>query len=701
MSSYALEVITEQAPVFIREPQKGIYEVVLSEWCLMPLRIKKRRMLTDQWVLTFDYLCSTFISHISVMVHNREVLARNITLLNGQWQTFSIDLTAYKELLERYILTLKPIIQIILAPVVASEAVSFKIKNIRLRSRTVDEQKKAEIQQAYKNRSVSGVIGMKSYLYDSVFPNAIDHVQARENEILIQGEVVFNPALPVFLCELPIYKDFTVNNLELIEEVNPESGRFKVVISRMIEQQGRMYDRVYSRWFLMYRDQDKRYICSHGHYVNQTSTGHLFPQLQLKTRKGLGDFKYNHLYTDLKDLGISYVSCNIRLNNFLRLDPDVGRIPFEYNKKTYYADQRKIEKYDRTIRCAAEHGIDVSLIILVYPELWSRDPNVGRMLEHPEYERDGAYTMPNLTNVDSVNLYAAALDFLAARYNRPDGKYGRVHRWIVHNEVNSGRVWTNAGDKTLVAYMDIYIKSMRMIYYTARKYDANAEVLISLDHCWNEKYVEPNCFSGAKVMQVLMDYCKTEGDFKWGIAIHPYPEHLLDPKAWLDKKATHFTDTPYITFKNLEVLDAWIKTSATSYEGKKRTLLLSEQNPNSFDYTELALQEQAAGLAYAWKKVEACSGIDAYMGHSWIDARFEGGLRTGFRKYPDDPDDPYGAKPSWFVFRDAGPECEEKAFEFAKEIICIKDWNEIIESVRPAEPKQSKKRTESKLSSDE
>lgn len=178
--------------------------------------------------------------------------------------------------------------------------------------------------------------------------------------------------------------------------------------------------------------------------------------------------------------------------------------------------KRKIEKYDKTIRCAAEHGIDVSAVILVYPELWSRDLQVGRMLEHPEYKRCGAYTMPNLTNIDSVNLYAAALDFLAARYNRPDGKYGRIHRWIVHNEVNSGSVWTNAGNKTLVEFMDIYVKSMRMVYYTARKYDADAEVFISLDHCWNQEYTEPHCYPAAEVMDTLMAYCEAEGDFKWG-----------------------------------------------------------------------------------------------------------------------------------------------------------------------------------------
>ena len=82
------------------------------------------------------------------------------------------------------------------------------------------------------------------------------------------------------------------------------------------------------------------------------------------------------------------------------------------------------------------------------------------------------------------------------------------------------------------------------------------------------------------------------------------------------------------------------------------------------------------------KKVAACSGIDAYVAHSWHDEYFEGGLKTGLRKYPGDPDDPYGKKHAWFVFRDAGTGAEDRTFEFAKPIIGIGDWSEIFHPVK-------------------
>ena len=129
-------------------------------------------------------------------------------------------------------------------------------------------------------------------------------------------------------------------------------------------------------------------------------------------------------------------------------------------------------------------------------------------------------TMPNMTTLESLNLYAAAIDFLASRYSRPDKKYGRVHHWIAHNEVDAGWVWTNAGIKTALRFMDIYVKSMRLLYYTARKYNPNAEVLITLTHYWQSRHNE-YCYPSAQLLELLLDYTEAEGDFKWGVAHHP------------------------------------------------------------------------------------------------------------------------------------------------------------------------------------
>src|SRR5205085_12251815 len=97
----------------------------------------------------------------------------------------------------------------------------------------------------------------------------------------------------------------------------------------------------------------------------------------------------------------------------------------------------------------------------------------------------GIFVMPAVTSEAGLSAYAAALDFLARRYSLADGAHGRIHHWILHNEVNAGWVWTNAGEKSVLLYMDLYQRSMRTAYLIARQYNPWARVFISLEHHWN------------------------------------------------------------------------------------------------------------------------------------------------------------------------------------------------------------------------
>ena len=109
-----------------------------------------------------------------------------------------------------------------------------------------------------------------------------------------------------------------------------------------------------------------------------------------------------------------------------------------------------------------------------------------------------------------------------------------------------------------------------------------------------------------------------------------------------------------------------------------REIQLTEQGLNSRDYSEAALRDQAAGLAYAWKKIKPLKTITAFQYHLWADNRGEGGLRLGLRKFADDSQDPLGKKPSWAVYQSLGTDREDAAAAFAKPIIGIKDWSDIL-----------------------
>lgn len=134
---------------------------------------------------------------------------------------------------------------------------------------------------------------------------------------------------------------------------------------------------------------------------------------------------------------------------------------------------------DRTLLAATkERNMSVAAIILLEPASRCIDPQLGEILQHPDND-GGVYTMPNMTTLEGLNCYAAALDFLAKRYCTTDNRYGRISHWIMHNEVDGARDWTNMGIKPITVFTDTYVKSMRMCYNIVRQYDENAEVFAS------------------------------------------------------------------------------------------------------------------------------------------------------------------------------------------------------------------------------
>ena len=682
---FKLQVYLKYTSHYVRH-KFGKYMFILNKYVTLPLVTNSKKLPTeDHCVLSFDYLCPDYIAFLEVSVNMNCVTYRNVDV-SHKWQKFSIDLYEYRDRLQQNILRKDMVcLRLRFMPLPSNRYTPIKLKNIRLRSADEGEKRKRQVQKDFQEKASLNKVPLFDYLFKTAFPCSVDRVLVNDQWIEINGTTCTTDS-DFYLCEIPMYEELAEDRILSFAEIKGKD--FSIRTDRYAIRAGMTYDRLYSRWVIAIRTEKGYALCSCARYADSIEHASAVPVPRPKNKKGLGGFKYNGLESDLDELDISYITFNIRINNFLRLHPGPDVIPFDYGGETYYADAAKIAKYDRALSCAAKRGIDVSAIILVYPENRSREQEVGRILEHPDYDPAGAYTMPNMTHPEALNLYAAAIDFLASRYSRPDGRHGLIHRWIVHNEVDAGWIWANAGRKNILEYMDIYHKSMRLIYLTARKYNANAEVLVSLTHFWHKPNPDRHCYAPDQLLRILMDYCRAEGDFRWGIGYHPYPQNLANPKVWRETHARCSPDTEFITFNNLEVLDAWIKQPETFYNGQKRTLLLSEQNPNSPDYSDRSLKEQAACLAYAWKKVMACDGIDAYIAHSWIDARFEGGLKTGLRKYPDDETDPYGCKPSWYLYRDLATEREEASCAFAKEIIGIDDWNGIIHRMPTKKDKQ-------------
>ena len=664
---------TESKEFTFKQVDRDVYEVTTAPGsAVIRFEPVKGSLAEGISVLSFDYFCASGMEFMVVMVNDdRSRIEENMIRLPiaEGWSTFSVDVTDKLKRLQGP----DDYLSLLIVPN-AARPTTMRIRNARLRAYTEKEREQARLKTERERREKQLNADIEVYLKKN-YPCEVSRVTVNDDRVEVSGDIKGMPG-EVYLCEVPMFRELTEKDFLTVQRVKGPK-RFKADFDRYAEVDGQRYDRLYSRWVLAQKSQNGMLICSHGHYADDVKAKYDLPHEVPASKKGIGGFGANRFASDLDSLDITSVTVNMWLG-FMSLTPSDDAIPFDYNGRTYYADRKAIEGFDKTLQSTAARDVIVNAIVLIAPERSFADKAAGRLFEHPDFDPAGIYTMPNMTTLESLNLYAAAIDFLAERYSRPDKKYGRVHHWIAHNEVDAGWVWTNAGIKTPLRFMDIYIKSMRLLYYTARKYSPHPEVFITLTHYWQSRHNE-YCYPSAQLLELLVDYTQAEGDFKWGVAHHPYPQSLFEPKSWLDDQATFDYDTPQITFKNLEVLDAWIKQPRALYQGKiKRTVFLSEQNPNSKDYSEEALREQAAGMAYAMKKLEACDGIDAYQMHGWFDQRAEGGLRIGVRRFMDDETDPGGRKPAWFVFQAFGTDREDEVFEFAKDIIGIDDWDQVI-----------------------
>jgi hypothetical protein len=148
---------------------------------------------------------------------------------------------------------------------------------------------------------------------------------------------------------------------------------------------------------------------------------------------------------------------------------------------------------------------------------------------------------------------------------------------------------------------------------------------------------------------------------------------------WIDKDATmNINTTHIITSKNIELIDEWMRMSSHLYKGQKvRTLLFSEQGANSKSYSKEDMLQQAAVIAYMWKKCTRLPSVEAFDYHAQADNRNEHGLKFGLwtPKFgtiatPDQK------KTSWYIYQKAGTPSEDSAFAFALPIIGINNWSQ-------------------------
>ena len=532
---------------------------------------------------------------------------------------------------------------------------ALRIRNVEVRPPDASEVAALEERDSLLSAREADAEKYLQYLRDW-YPNAVTGIRIGETTVTVEGFA----ADPLNLTELRPHDPSHVAKMGR-KAATDLLGRFELTFSRLASDSG--HDRALSRWRL---DSPNGQPASLARWPDQVEDGIArdLTKAEAETRKGLGGIPdiraEDH---EIFELGIGHATVNLVVDALLHDKAKPGLKPFDFEGSRYFYNSTFLENKVNTVERLTENGVVVSFILLVGNRSESR-------MTHPEAERRGIYSIPNLATEDGAKFYRAAIHFLAERFSRPEA---RVSNWIVHNEIDQAGTWTNMGDQPLARYLETYMRSARIVHHTTRLFDPHARVFVSLTHHWAKPASVSGVYMVRDIVELFSEMARAEGDFEWGLAYHPYPENLRDPDTWADEKPTMGFDTPYITPKNLHVLPAYLKQERFLFEGKERAILFSEQGFNTPTLSEADQKRQVAATHYTFRKLDDLPTVEAFHMHRYRDIpEREGGLQMGLL------DKEGNRKLIWEAYATLGTEAGKEFEKIADDLLpSSKDTTEI------------------------
>lgn len=431
---------------------------------------------------------------------------------------------------------------------------------------------------------------------------------------------------------------------------------------------------IFCKFVVAVKREDRYVGVSAPHYVTNPEEMAIFKYngKRPSSKKGLLIDPDKLMSPELDDLGIKHVAYNIPVSRLLECSEDDSYpdIHFKYNGKDYVFNGRVMAEYDLIFRTLTEKGIEITAIILndyseEYP--WMIHPLSISGVGKPPY-----YAF-NASDEKGAEYLAAIGSFLVGRYSGAMNGRGMVANWVISNEINARKEWNYMEHVDLELYVREYARAYRIFYNAVKSVNSACGVYISLDNQWNRINILTQSYKAKDVLDEFNRQIKKEGNIDWGLAIHPYNKPLSRPYTWKSSIYVKNTEkTPVVTMANIHVVTDYMqKEEFLTEEGEVRSIILSELGYTSSKGEEI----QAAAIAYAYKAAEANPHIDSILFSRQTDAKEEIErlhLHLGIN-YADG-----SHKYAYDVYKYMDTDKAEEYMEFAKEIIGIGDWEEII-----------------------
>ena len=376
---------------------------------------------------------------------------------------------------------------------------------------------------------------------------------------------------------------------------------------------------------------------------------------------------------ELSDLGVKQAAYNIMVGRIIghtssTLHPTIY---YNYQGKTYLFDGQVIAEYDIVFSRLTQLGIQTTAIIL-------NDWNGGYPdLVHPNSRKAGAcpYYMFNASDKAGVDYLGAVATFLAERYSGT--AHGQVVNWVIANEINARKHWNYYPAVDVESYTKVYADGFRVFYNAIKSVNACAKVYMPLDQTWNRNLNDGD-YDARDVLEHFNAYIKSAGNIDWDLSHHPYPVPLTHAAFWNMPSnykrmnlVSNSSDTKMVTIQNIHVITDYLQREEfLNPDGDSRSVILSEQGFNSVSGQAV----QAAAFAYGYYIAEANSHIDGFLLNRQTDAAAE--IAQGMAFGINNPDGSH--KQIYNVFKHIDGPNSQSATEFAKSIIGISSWSDVI-----------------------
>ena len=476
----------------------------------------------------------------------------------------------------------------------------------------------------------------------------------------------------IYVFNVATYQDGLHDGQEPITSIRKSDDQFSFTFNLNYKQaNSRLFDK-----FAIGIKQDGKYILlSDFSYITnpEQRAQYQYAYPKAKSIKGLLIDPNKLKGNELSDLGVKQAAYNIPVGRLVghTSSANYPTIYYNYQGQTYLFDGQVVAEYDIIFSRLTQLGIQTTAIIL-------NDWNGSYVnLVHPNARKAGAcpYYMFNASDASGVDHMGAIATFLAERYSGT--AHGQVVNWVIANEINARKHWNYYPAVDVQSYAQVYADAFRVFYNAIKSVNACAKIYMPVDQTWNRNLNDGD-YDARDIIYSFNAYIKAEGNIDWDLSHHPYPVPLTHAAFWNMPSnykrmnlVTNSVDTRMVTMQNINVVTDYLqREELLNPDGESRSVILSEQGFNSLSGQGV----QAAAFAYAYYIAEANSHIDGFLLNRQTDAAAE--VAQGMAFGLNNADGSH--KQIYNVFKQIDGPNSQAATEFAKGIIGISSWSDVI-----------------------